>query len=151
MPQIEVNKRLDGIRFMIGVEVGQGIAFVPAEDFPHCEPINELRALIANGQLRRLQRKWGRKEGDCHEIARALIADLFDCMHERPERPWYWMVGDCSRFGEHSWVESNGWAIDASHGQRHPITAMRVESYRRMMSARNVRSAIDDPPRKKRK
>jgi len=62
----------------------------------------------------------GQTDGNCHEICIALTAGLTagKCAHG-----WAWVTGQV-HFGEpstpaveHSWMEYDGWALDASNGK----------------------------------
>ena len=119
-------------------------AIVADPAFSDCEPVNALEILIAAGMLRRFARKYGKRSGDCHEMAYALVMDLADCRGNVPFK-WFWYAGDCAQIGEHSWVECEGWAIDASGGWKRPIVVQRATDYRRMIQAANITRAIDRP------
>jgi hypothetical protein len=93
-------------------------AVVPGPTFPECEPAKILETLASAGTLHRFTRKYGRHAGYCHEVALALVCDLAD---SRLSVPFKWYVGDCPNIGEHSWIECEGWAIDASNGHKRPI------------------------------
>src|SRR5882762_4301844 len=54
-----------------------------------------------------LAKAWGKQNGDCHEIAAAIMLDI-------AIGTWVWYTGRCPRIGSHSWIETDGWAIDAS-------------------------------------
>jgi hypothetical protein len=120
---------------------------VPDAAFPDCEPVRALEVLAAAGALRRFMRKYGKRSGDCHEMAHALVMDLADCRDNVPFK-WFWYTGNCPRIGEHSWVECEGWAIDASNGADRPIVIVRATEYRRMIQATNIAQAIDKPSRR---
>jgi hypothetical protein len=117
-----------------------GVVGHPA--FPDCEPATILNTLVLAGVLRRFIRKHGRREGDCHEVALALILDLDD-HKERVPFKWQWLIGDCPKVGEHSWIECEGWAIDASNGNKRPIIIQRATDYRRSIAAENIDDAIE--------
>jgi hypothetical protein len=111
--------------------------------FPNCEPAGILASLQHGGMLPRLKRRYGKRSGDCHEIAKALILDLYDT---GPSVPWYWYVGECPVIGEHSCIECEGWAIDASNGiKRHAVIIQRANDYRQMIAAINIAQAIEKP------
>ena len=48
---------------------------------------------------------------------------------------WIHCVGDCVRVGEHHWIESGDWSIDASHGDRRAVLVMRSVVYRALRGA----------------
>lgn len=76
--------------------------------------------------------------GDCHEITVALATDLLKVDPAGDE--WRWITADCARIGSHSWLECDGWAIDASNGKTHPVLIQRADDYRRNAKAKRVRS-----------
>jgi hypothetical protein len=119
-------------------------AVVPNAAFPDCEPARVLASLLDAGMLRRFSRKYGMRLGDCHEIAQALIRDLADC-HGAPRFKWFWYVGDCPQIGDHSWIECEGWAIDASCGCDRPVHIQRADDYRRFIAASNIAQATEKP------
>jgi hypothetical protein len=120
-------------------------AVVADAAFPHCEPARILAALLHDGMLPRFKWRYGRRSGDCHDIAQALIGDLYDAGPTGVR--WYWYIGECLEIGEHSWIECEGWAIDASNGiKRHAIWIQRANDYRQMMRAINIAQAIEKPP-----
>jgi hypothetical protein len=118
-------------------------AVVPNAAFPDCEPARVLASLLDGGTLRRFSRRYEKQSGDCHEIALALIEDLADC---HAALKWFWYVGDCPQIGEHSWIECEGWAIDASRGSDRPIRIQRADDYRRFIAASNIAKAREKPP-----
>jgi hypothetical protein len=122
-------------------------AIVPDPAFPDCEPATVLSTLANAGALRRFTRKYGKRAGDCHEVALALICDLADCKKRGPFK-WYWYIGDCPFIGEHSWIECEGWAIDASNGNCRPIIIQRAADYRQTIAAANIAQALERPPAK---
>src|SRR6266481_232824 len=69
-------------------------AIVADPAFSDCEPVSALEILIAAGMLRRFARKYGKRSGDCHEMAYALVMDLADCRGNVPFK-WFWYAGDC--------------------------------------------------------
>jgi hypothetical protein len=44
-------------------------------------------------------------------------------------------VGDCIRVGDHHWIESGDWSIDASHGDRRAVPVLRSVVYRALRGA----------------
>jgi hypothetical protein len=165
-----MNNRLDWIRFVVGLESESGdaeralelcsgphaeftrVAFVPADEFKGCRPMEEVRLLFESKQLRRLRRRWGRDPGDCHKIALGLHQDLLRChwlgLLDQPF-DWKWMTGERDIGDEHSWLESRGWAIDASHGLTDPVRAIPVETYRKWVGVQNVHDGYHKPPLRK--
>jgi len=124
-------------------------AIVPDPAFPDCEPAAILETLVNAGELRRFTRQHGKRSGDCHEIALALVTSLADCKGPVPFK-WQWYVGDCPDIGEHSWIECEGWAIDASNGHKRPIIIQRAADYRRTIAATNIAMGLDRPTPKAR-
>ena len=47
-----------------------------------------------------------------------------------------WYKAECTRIGEHSWIECMGWAIDAANGCDRSIIVWRASDYRAAMGAR---------------
>jgi hypothetical protein len=121
-------------------------AIVADPAFPDCEPYTILETLISAGELRRFTRSYGKRAGDCHEIALALVCALAD-VKERAPFKWLWYVGDCPDIGEHSWIECEGWAIDASNGRKRPIIIQRAVDYRRTIAAANITLGLAAPRR----
>ena len=46
---------------------------------------------------------------------------LLDLRDAGRQHGWIHCVGDCLRIGEHHWIESGDWSIDASHGDRRAV------------------------------
>lgn len=64
----------------------------------------------------------GQHDGNCHNIALAFMADLIKAGHAQD---WYWVQGANPKrelspgmVWEHSWLEYNGIAVDATMNQR---------------------------------
>jgi hypothetical protein len=97
-------------------------------DDPECTPLLELMALLDAGQLPHFAARWGRRNGDCHEIAQLLFHDL---VAARGRHRWAWSIGVTALWGEHSWLECDGWVLDAAHGKTRPVLVMRQAAYQR--------------------
>ena len=123
---------------------GRGIKFalLPDVAFPDCAPLAVLENLLEHGQLKRFAARWGRRKGDCHEITLDLIWDLFDAKSEG----WAWLTGMAPSIGEHSWLERDDWAIDASNGGKNcPVLMMRSDTYRAMLGVTEVKRSFLGP------
>jgi hypothetical protein len=105
----------------------------PAHD---CKPLATLSGMLDSGVLPTFAFLWGLTDGgDCHEIAEALSNDLTRAGHD----DWQWITADCKPpTGHHSWLECNGWAVDASNGKTRPVLIQRASDYRRAMRARRI-------------
>ncbi len=113
------------------------IAHVPDPLRPHCEPVEMLTRLMNMGRMPRFTAAWGNERGDCHEIVMAILLDLASV----GIRNWRWCRGVFDRIGDHSWLEVDGWAIDAANGSdEKPIIVMRAADYRKVENARDIRS-----------
>lgn len=109
-----------------------------------CYPLMVLRGLAESGKLQRFAAHWGKRKGDCHEIAKALADDLRDA----PPMPlnWHWYIGNRPAAGELSWIECDGWAIDTNNGgPERPVLIHRASDYRRITGATNIRLSADSP------
>ena len=82
--------------------------------------------------------------GDCHTIALALMADLIIA---RRAHSWNWLQGyeedSNGKKWDHSWLEYDGWAIDASNlrfEKENEINILVVESklYREMKKFKRI-------------
>jgi hypothetical protein len=107
------------------------VPFVVLIDADHlvCEPLAVVKALLRAGALPRFQSTWGKAlGGDCHRIAGALTADLAGA----GQHGWVWCRAHCGRIGDHSWLECDGWAFDASNGCRRGVIVMRSAIYREL-------------------
>jgi hypothetical protein len=88
-----------------------------------CEAINALKSLIRNNQFKITYTVLMEKSsfGNCHEVAIALMADL---IMAGISKNWYWVEGFALKSNgekwEHSWLEYDGWAIDASNHHTEP-------------------------------
>jgi hypothetical protein len=118
--------------------VTKRLAFMVAANpqLQDCAPWKLLNGLLALGWMPRLQSIWGTRRADCHEIAVAILSDISDCKPQ-PDLRFDWMTADCN-VGPHSWLESDGWAIDASNGiVRAPFVAP-ASIYRSKIGAANM-------------
>lgn len=111
-----------------------------------CRPEKILRNLIKSGafkmSLDTIMEKTptGEPEGNCHEIAVTIMVDL---IRTGNAKGWAWLEGYKSRESrdesdwEHSWLEYDGWAVDASHAhsKKHkrdiPILIFDAQFYRK--------------------
>jgi hypothetical protein len=105
----------------------------------HCPPLETLDRLLRARRLPNFSAAWG-GEHDCHSICADLTLDLHLAGESLDQ--WVWLQGDCARIGEHSWIEVEGFAIDAANGARRPVAIMRANVYRETMGATNVRRAV---------
>jgi len=75
--------------------------------------------------------------GNCHDVVLALLEDL---LREGEAEGWEWLVGmvHFKNTGdiEHSWLEFDGWALDASDSRGGMILFMEDHAYRKQYSAR---------------
>ena len=102
---------------------------------PDCAPLDEIKLLPRIGATPRLSTLWGQLPGgDCSAIADPMLLDLRDAGRQHG---WIHCVGDCIRIGEHHWIESGDWSIDASHGDRRAVLVMSVV-YRALRGAEHV-------------
>lgn len=81
--------------------------------------LDVLAPMLSNGELRHFTEAFGKPSrdglGDCHEVALALMTDLVVAGRAAG---WKWCEGlVTSDPYEHSWLEFDGWAIDASNGR----------------------------------
>jgi hypothetical protein len=112
-----------------------------------CEPVRILQTLLAADALPGFERLWRRK-GNCHEITQGLLIRLYE-LGFSPER-WVWVHGQCGRaqydgkpLGLHSWIEVDGWAIDAANGGMRPALVARADHYREEMQATDIACRLD--------
>lgn len=104
-------------------------AVVPDPIRADCLPVAVLNVMADEGLLTRFQNLWGEQTGDCHEIAGALYADIISA---GVPGDWQWYVGRCPNIGDHSWIECDGWAIDAANGSTtRPVVVMPSRDYRK--------------------
>lgn len=89
-------------------------------DRDRCSAADEMEALLRTGAALVIVKYFGQRGdgdlGDCHEIAVALMCDL--TVAGRDEG-WSWVQGTATLGSEpvfHSWLEYDGWAVDASNG-----------------------------------
>ena len=94
-------------------------------------PLAEIAHLLAAGKLAAFRVRWG-GAADCHAVAQDLIMDLYEA---RSAEPWFWYVGRQVICGDHSWIESRGFAIDASNGATRPMLIAPVALYRAALAA----------------
>ena len=92
-----------------------------------CRPVEMLRELLDAGELSHFLEVMMRDpapdavDGDCHEVASALMIDL---MVAERAKGWHRVKGYQPEAGgsgskrSHSWLECDGWAIDASDKRR---------------------------------
>jgi len=110
-------------------------AIVPDPAHPDCKPLATLQTMLASGALPRFAFLWGLTDGgDCHEIAEALATDLLSSPDD-----WRWIMAECKPpTGSHSWLECDGWAVDASNGKTRPPIVQRASDYRRTLKAKRI-------------
>jgi hypothetical protein len=100
-------------------------------------PLQELKTLIRAGYMPRLVSLYGSLGGgDCSAIAAAFMSDIA-AIEERPPGSvlrylWSPVTGHLPRIGSHTWLESDNFAFDLSHGDRRPAIVMRAAAYRAM-------------------
>jgi hypothetical protein len=87
-------------------------------------------------------------------VSRAIIDDIFTLWGTGLiiKRPWVWLCADVVTISgniadEHSWVECDEWAIDASDGAEGlPVRAIRAAEYRRLYpNLKNIQPAVVSP------
>jgi hypothetical protein len=101
-----------------------------------CPPLDELQHLIRAGMLPHTCKLWGRlPDSDCHLVAEVLSREL----HDAGALDWAWVTGICRDVGAHSWNESRGIVIDASHGSARPVIVAPSHLYRLVRDVINVR------------
>jgi hypothetical protein len=117
-------------------------AVVPDAAHPECKPLATLSGMLERDALPTFAFLWGLTDnGDCHEIAEALSNDLTDNLAS-PRDEWNWIMADCERIGSHSWLECDGWAIDASNGKTRPVIIQRAADYRRAVKVKRVTRSV---------
>jgi hypothetical protein len=114
-------------------------AIVPDPIRPDCKPQTMLSGMLERGELPKFSKAWGSTPGgDCHEIAEDLCTDLV----RSPSRwSWRWITAQ-TKFGPHSWLECDGWAVDASNGATRPVLIQRASDYRLNVKATDVQEAL---------
>ena len=117
------------------------IGIVPDPSRPECCTAAEL---LGSGLMTNLGQAWGKKDGDCHEIAAAIMLDIATLQSQgAPIGTWVWYMGRCPRIGSHSWIETDGWAIDASNGaDDRPIIVQESQAFRRSNGAKKIKEKM---------
>jgi hypothetical protein len=110
-------------------------------EYPFCEPLQELKALINDGRMPRLCEVYGQRAGDCMIIARAIWADF--AANAPLQHAWRFAYSDQSRVGWHYWLECSGWAFDLSHGCNRPAIVMRANLYEEMRSVEGFNKLLN--------
>jgi hypothetical protein len=112
------------------------LAQAASQEARRSELLALLQRLLNDGSMPRLQRQWGKRRADCHEIVLAMLADISG-VTPYPTSDFRWCSG-YTNFGPHSWMEVDDCAIDASSGLiRLPIIDDAV-TYRAKIEARGV-------------
>ena len=88
-----------------------------------CKPVDVINDLIDRVKFRSalefINKKIPHGGGNCHQVAGAIIVALIKTGNAKG---WTWVKGyiDYGEYGwQHSWLEYDGWAIDASSLQKH--------------------------------
>jgi hypothetical protein len=105
----------------------------------HCTAAEAIGAVRDAGQLPRFEKTFGRVSldglGDCHEIAMALMVDL---VMARAAEGWSYVLGTIrgpAGHIEHSWLEYDGWAVDAANAK---CLVVRASAYPAVAVARRM-------------
>ena len=120
---IPKGKALIQSKELAGVKIK--VYFIPDQEDPErpCWPREIVNELLNTGRLPFFLRAMteeaqpGGPEGDCHDVAASIMEDL---VWANCAEGWTWVEGynrlkpDKSKW-VHSWLECEGWAIDASH------------------------------------
>ena len=116
------------------------IGVVPDPTRPECTAAE----LLGSGLMANLAKAWGEQDGDCHEIAAAIMLDIATLQSRgAPIGTWAWYTGRCPRIGSHSWIETDGWAIDASNGAAdRPIVVQEIQAFRRANGAKKSKKKM---------
>lgn len=104
-----------------------------------CSLAAALNNLQRDGALEFFGEFHGQEQGDCHTITCSIMTDLYE---SGAYDGWRW----CRGFGyfnedpsyhefEHSWVEYDGWALEASNGQ---LVIRDAQTWRSRCKARDV-------------
>lgn len=112
------------------------IGLVPHPIKVGCTVADILQRLLNENALPLFLKEWNDTK-NCHEIALCLQLEL----KLRHRISWEWWTGYCESFGsDHSWLEHDDWAIDASNGGRgRPIIIMPRNMMRAQMT--NIRKS----------
>ncbi len=102
--------RVAGLTFAVSVNPEKPDQLAPGAAAALLRRLLDARALPHWSRLVGLESPDGL--GDCHEVAQALMADLL-MAHEAAG--WSWVTGTQLDGRDHSWLEFDGWAVDASH------------------------------------
>jgi hypothetical protein len=118
------------------------LMIVPDDEVPgrRCTPAEVINELGSGGRLPTFMQELTAPSpdglGNCHHIALGLMTDLI--LADKADG-WVWVEGQIrtNRSGwiAHSWLEYDGWAIDAVEGG---ILFVRAASHLRMTNARNM-------------
>jgi hypothetical protein len=101
-----------------------------------CRPRRQFEALLKAEALPNFAKLWGREPGDCHKLCRFTIFDLAVvkvALHLGSEFSWVWLRSDSCRNHDgnlHSWIESDGYALDAANGCSRPIFILPAPRWR---------------------
>ena len=114
-----------------------------------CKPAKLIQELARAGELEAFARSFGKSLGDCHEVTLALMCDLTTA---GKGDGFYWVQGT-GNFSDdpdyppfhHSWVECDGWAIDAARGK---LLIMDQQLYRDRAQACDIKRRDSEQTRK---
>jgi hypothetical protein len=130
-----------GIDAIPGVRVA--VALSDKSESPYdCEPAQVLIALLRRGALRRFM-AFRRGAHNCHAIVDQLYLDFKEIgiahafAYKRGSSPLIASSNDPD--GLHSWIEADGWVIDASGGAAdNPIMVQRIADFYERMKMTNM-------------
>jgi hypothetical protein len=137
-PGLTCESSLTGIEIVIEAENQEDVG---------CHIARYLASLLDARKLLNFVAFW-RGKGHCHAIVGQLHQDFKDLgIAEQFE----YMIGssdllrnDSDPEGLHSWIEMDGWAIDASGGGAYnPITIRRVEPFYKSLRLENIRERTE--------
>ena len=97
-------------------------------------PLIEISHLLIAGKLEGFRKRWG-GSSDCHAIAQDLLMDLFEA---NSPNIWCWCVGRQPICGDHSWIESGGFAVDPSNGASRSMLIAPITLYRAALAASDI-------------
>ena len=99
----------------------------PSDTSPAPGAYTTLQRLMAARVLKNFcTRPADERDGDSHEAALALMADLSGAGQARG---WILVQAECAPAGLHSWLEVSGWVVDLSDTKLHPGLVMRREAF----------------------
>ena len=121
----------------------------PDKPSRECKPAELIQELLLAGELEEFAGSFGISRGDCHEITLTLVCDL--AVAGKADG-FYWVQGTGHFDGnpdrppfDHSWLECDGWAIDAASGK---LLFMDQQLYRDTAQACNIKRRDSEQTRK---